>query len=96
MTSFGASEPTTGGKITERVVLWFLMWLSKITQEVAETTQTECQDIQGGPDLSVFLNKPLAVIPRVRGWENGISQDVMLTFQARCRRSKPAPNQCAL
>lgn len=33
-----------GDKITEKVVLWFLMWLSKITCEVAETTQTSLRD----------------------------------------------------
>lgn len=56
--SLNTCEPMTGDKITERVVLWFLVWLSKITCEVAETTRTESQRLQGRqPDLLAFLHK---------------------------------------
>lgn len=67
VTGIGACEPTSENKITERVVLWFHVWLSQITQEVAETTQTESQNLQGRPDPFVCLIKHRWVIPRAQG-----------------------------
>lgn len=67
VTSIGAYAPTSGDKITERVFLWFLVWLSQITQEGAKTTQAESQNLQGRPDPLVCLDKHLHVIPQAQG-----------------------------
>lgn len=45
VTSMSAHEPTLADKITERVVLWFLRWLSKITQEAAKRAKTQSQGL---------------------------------------------------
>lgn len=49
MTSVSAHEPTVGDKITEGVVLWFLMWLSKIIQEAPGIAETQTQGLLGHP-----------------------------------------------
>ena len=45
-----SQEPTVGDKIREKVVSWFLMWLSKIAQEAAESAQAKAQKPQGRSD----------------------------------------------